>query len=213
LLFKVKDTGIGIAKSHSNDIFERFSQIDSNMNRKYGGTGLGLAICKSIVELMGGKIWFDSEPGKGSTFYFSVPFIMNPEESKKRKLAESNINDTLVPIILVAEDDDSNYMLLSEILMDANAKIERAINGKSAIEKIKKQRYNLVFMDIKMPEMDGLEATREVRTFNTVVPIIAVSAISFPEERKSSMDAGCNDYITKPYDIQVISKLIEKYLG
>jgi CheY-like chemotaxis protein len=198
LKFYVRDSGIGIPKEYHEIIFDRFRQVDDKLSRNYGGTGLGLAICKSIVEMMGGRIWIESEPNIGSTFFFTIPY------EQKQQMAENKANlvralDLKNKIILIAEDDYYNYLLLEKLLQSTSAKLLRANNGQEAID-IFNQRdgIDLVLMDIKMPVLNGYDAIKAIRQNNSKVPIIAQTAYAMTDEKQLAVEAGCNYYITKP---------------
>ena len=216
LEFYVEDTGIGIAQNMHTAIFERFRQADSTIAREFGGTGLGLSISKAYVELLGGKIWLTSKIGSGTTFRFSIPFV--PVHSKYKADEVSNEPDIISPdiqkVILIAEDEKYNYMLLNEILKGVNARIIWAHNGLEALEVCKsKQNIDLVFMDLKMPVMDGFEATRAIRGVFLDLPIIAQTAYTNEKERLRIFECGCNDLVTKPFDVNQFKTIIAKYLS
>jgi signal transduction histidine kinase len=198
--FYVRDTGIGISPEHFEMIFERFRQVESGLSRKFGGTGLGLTISKVLIKLLGGKIWLTSEFDKGSTFYFTLPYI----KSKQTKATEAEKDKVVVPhwpdkTILVAEDEEFNYFLIQEILSQTNVRVLRAKNGIEAVESCKKYpEINLVLMDIKMPEMNGYEATKIIKSFKPHLPIIAQTAYAMTEDRSKALSAGCDSYLSKP---------------
>jgi PAS domain S-box-containing protein len=215
LEFYVKDTGIGIPAEMRDDIFLRFRQVEVASTRQFGGTGLGLAISKAYVELLGGKIWLTSVLNKGSIFYFTIPYTKQVQ-SISPVISVSEIQGKIKPDItlLIAEDEDSNYMLLVELLADMEIKILRASNGIETVEICKSNpNIDLVLMDIKMPEMDGIEATRQIKKMRPYLPVIAQSAYSFPEEKKQAYMAGCNLFVSKPIKkvelLQAISQVID----
>jgi two-component system sensor histidine kinase/response regulator len=211
LLFFVNDTGIGISEQNINKIFNEFVQGDNANNRGYEGSGLGLALARGYVELLGGKIWVDSDLLKGTTFYFSLP-IGNTESQISNLFIDKTINNTKgKSIILIAEDDAINYYLLERILKHENLILLHALNGLEAVNICKKNEHiNLVFMDLKMPIMDGLEATKEIKNFRKNLPIIALTAYTENEIRNQAMQVGCNDFITKPVGKELLfSKLKE----
>jgi PAS domain S-box-containing protein len=214
LEFFVKDTGIGIPKESYELIFERFRQVESTLSREYGGMGLGLSITKAYVELLGGRIWLDSEPGKGSTFHFTLPCIPMIKEDRSAEVSLKPENDDLSgKVILIAEDDDNNYAYLEEILLDKKVKIIRANNGKEAVEICKTNpEIELVLMDIKMPVLNGYEATNQILKFRKNLPIVAQTAYAFLDDRQEAMDCGCIDYISKPINNDQLMAILNKHL-
>ena len=209
--FVVSDTGIGIPKEKQSDLFDLFTQVDNSTTRKQGGTGLGLAICKQLVEAMGGTIDVESEEGEGSTFSFfltlGIPEVsMLPYKSEEYSFNFNNLN------ILLVEDNDDNREVARELLTHLGAKIDEAINGKIAIEMIKTKTYDIVLMDIQMPEMDGLSATRILREEGFAnLPIIAMSAHTSKEEQQRSLSAGMNSHLNKPFRIRDLESIFIHY--
>jgi len=214
LLFYVRDTGIGISKENHTIIFDRFRQIDTTLTRNQGGTGLGLAITKAYVELLGGKIWLESEPGKGSTFYVSIPFLPVQEDSVR--VADVRIENTHSSegiTILVAEDVDINYELLKTILHKQNMIAIRARDGQEAIDLCRENSdIELVLMDIKMPKIDGYEATRQILRFRPDLPIIAQTAYAFADDNNKAIESGCLECIHKPIKGDDLIRLVNNYL-
>jgi signal transduction histidine kinase/CheY-like chemotaxis protein len=211
--FYVKDTGIGIPEDRKNAIFKRFVQANLNMTRAHEGSGLGLAIVKAYVELLKGEIWLESTEGKGSTFFFSIPFIPaeNPPLPEEPQALEKKLEDTHLKI-LVAEDDNISFLFIQQLLNLPGINLIRASDGKEAIEFTRKNPdLSLILMDIKMPHLSGIEATREIRKFNPGVPIIAQSAYTFSGEQEQAFEAGCNNYITKPIDKTRLLEIIRFY--
>jgi PAS domain S-box-containing protein len=207
--FCVSDTGIGIPQKYHEKVFERFYQVDEIFSRFHEGTGLGLAISKAYVELLGGKIWLSSEPDQGTSFFFTIPFeryIKMPENSDKTSVNEefySFINKT----ILVAEDIDSNFKLISYFLSKTNATIIRASNGLEAVREFHKNKnIDLIIMDIKMPIMDGYSATKQIREKDAHIPIIAQSA--YVNDSNTAIQSGCSGFISKPFDKKGLLKVI-----
>ncbi len=197
--FYVSDTGIGIRPEHHGKIFERFQQVEMDSNRKYGGTGLGLPICKALVEMLGGSIWLTSEFEKGTTFYFSIPY--NPLVGKTSVPISTQEKSTSLEgiTILVAEDEDANFIYLNEVLQGAGAEVIHATNGVEAIDFFRSiQGIDIILMDIKMPKMDGISTTRAIRTLNARIPIVALTAYALSGDREKCLAAGCNSYISKP---------------
>jgi PAS domain S-box-containing protein len=209
LLFFVKDTGIGIDEQWLDKIFDRFVQSDLSENRKYGGNGIGLSISKGFVELLGGKIWVESTKGKGSIFYFSIPYKpVNRPNTYNYLNDQSNTNRR----ILVAEDVDVNYILIEEILKDLNYTLIHAKDGNEAVEICKANTdIQLILMDIKMPVMDGYSAAKLIREFRPGIPIIAQSAYALDSEIINYSDAF-NDYITKPINSDELKTAINKFI-
>ena len=210
--FFVEDTGLGIPLEMQDEIFKRFRQVETSAARKYGGSGLGLSISKAYVELLGGKMWVKSELGKGSTFYFTIPFV----RVQKNTLSEKQFNNNLKieinepKTILVAEDDDLNFMLMKELLSDLNINIIRAINGLEAVEICKTNTHiDLVLMDLKMPLMDGYEATKQIKSFMPNLPIIAQTAYFTDLDKNNALACGCNDFISKPIKRELLFSKIE----
>jgi len=217
LQFFVKDTGVGIPENQKELIFERFRKGIESSDRKYEGSGLGLFICKSYVEMLGGKIWVESEEGKGSNFYFTIPY--NPLSEQTSAIGNVVFTETKeVQIkklkILIVEDDEISYSLLTRTLQKISKEVLHAITGVQAIEACRNNPdLDLVLMDIRMPNMDGNEATRQIRQFNKDVIIIAQTAYGFSSDCEKALEAGCNDYITKPINKTLLFELIEKYVN
>jgi len=214
LQFYAKDTGIGIPKDRQEAVFERFIQADIEDLQARQGAGLGLSITKSYVEMLGGKIWLESEEGIGSTFYFTLPYNAEPEV-KNRIPAEGNknkiITDTLKLKILIAEDDE-----ISEKLISINVKgiSNEIIKAKTGIETVaicnSRPDIDIILMDIQMPDFNGYEATRQIRKFNKDVVIIAQTAFGLTGDREKAIEAGCNDYIAKPISKKELLAKIQK---
>ena len=210
----VKDTGIGIPKEKLSMIFNKFEQVNGTIRRKYGGTGLGLTIVKELVKILGGKIEVTSELGKGSTFSFSFAYrllkqreVSDKDQAKlKPKIKKKTKKDIN---ILIAEDDDFGYYIIERSLEDYT--ITRAKDGKDALEKIKKKSYDLVLMDIQMPKMDGLEATRKMREKDFHLPIIALTAKAMKGDKEKCLEAGCSDYISKPITPDELIAKVNQY--
>jgi PAS domain S-box-containing protein len=211
--FFVKDTGIGIARENFEKIFDRFTQADLKITRGYEGAGLGLAICKGLVELLGGKIWIESIVDVGSTFYFTIPLV----EDNTFKASESNIQIGDINLdkgtILIAEDDWTSYQYISKLLMDLNLEIIHAENGEKAVEYVKSNpNIILILMDIKMPVMNGIEATKLIKEIRPELPIIAQTAYAFSSEKDEILAMGCTDYISKPILKNTLLQMIKKYV-
>ena len=217
LEFFVKDTGVGIPDNQKELIFERFRQGSESHSRGYEGSGLGLSISKSYVEMLGGKIWMESDEGRGSIFYFSIPYNSVSEEKENEFPAGSEENKEIERKnlkILIVEDDEISYSLLSKTLQKISKELLHAITGVEAIEACRMHPdIDLVLMDIRMPKMDGNEATRQIRQFNKDLIIIAQTAYAFEGDREKAIVAGCNDYITKPINKTLLLDLIKKHIN
>lgn len=212
LEFYVKDTGIGIPAERQQAVFERFIQADDKDARK--GAGLGLAITKAYVEMLGGKIWVESEEDKGSTFYFTLPYSTEPlKETIDQQSAPSGKTETIRKLkILVAEDDEVSEMLIDNYVKTFGKEILKARTGVEAVEVCRTNPdIDLILMDIQMPEKNGYEATHQIREFNKEVIIIAQTAFGLTGDREKSIEAGCNDYIAKPINEQALLEKIQKY--
>ncbi|WP_294142635.1 response regulator [uncultured Sanguibacteroides sp.] len=207
--FYVQDTGIGIDQEHVHSIFDRFVKLNTFVH----GTGLGLAICKSIVEQMGGTIGVDSVKGAGSRFWFAIPYVFSQTSEPEVLLANTTIQEKSLnkSTILIAEDTDSNYILISTILKKEYT-VVRAFNGSEAIKMVEEVHPDLVLMDIKMPEMDGLTATQQIRKKHIQVPIIALTAFAYDKDRIKALEAGCNEYITKPIQAPLLKEMIKRFI-
>ena len=212
----VKDSGIGIPEEKKNRIFSRFEKLDTFAQ----GTGLGLSICKAIADATGGEVGFKSKANIGSEFWYigytDVEYVEKSEvadEDLNNKSTEHLSADSSVKIkdlnILIAEDNDSNYLLIKKLLKDNQ--LTRAITGVEAIEKIKAQTFDIVFMDMRMPVMNGLEATSLIREFNQITPIIALTANAFDSDRENALAAGCNHFMTKPVNKRELMDLLFRY--
>lgn len=213
--FWISDTGIGIARENFQKIFERFVQIDSGLSRTYGGTGLGLTIAKANAELLGGNIWVESEPGKGSSFNFYIEYI--PVEIPKTNRTETIDNNLLKEkkfTILIAEDEEFNFLYLEEIIKEFNYRIIHAVTGREAIEKFALYPdIDMVLLDIKMPEMNGFEVLEIIKLQRPTVPVIAQTAYALITDRQKAINAGFDEYIAKPIKRDELLKLINKVLG
>jgi PAS domain S-box-containing protein len=224
--FSVSDTGIGIPEEHLNRLFQSFSQADVSISRKYGGTGLGLAISKTLAELMGGRIGVESCRGKGTTFWFTIC----PERGKGpeplhtgSQYPADECTDLLFPNpnqirILLAEDNEMNQKLVLALLKKFGLWADTVCNGKEVIDILKKNQYDIVLMDVRMPEMDGLEATRQIRSLdsgvlNPHIPIVAMTADATLQDRDACMKSGMNAYISKPIHPQALFEVLKEQIG
>ncbi len=217
LEFFVKDTGIGISAEQQDFIFDRFRQGSESLSRNYEGAGLGLSISRAYVEMLGGKIWLESETGKGSVFSFTIPYravARNEEASKKSVLAQEAEDPVKDLKILIAEDDETSELFVSMAVQAISREILIVRNGRDAVETCRLHPdIDLVLMDMKMPGIDGYDATRQIRLFNSDVIIIAQTAFGLGGDSEKAIDAGCNAYISKPLTLAVLHKLIQKHLG
>jgi len=216
LLLFVKDSGIGIAKKDKDKIFERFVKVIDKEGHLFRGAGLGLALARDLVHLLNGEIWVESALGKGSTFYFTIPYSSPKAKVKKgKRTIEKEKTDFSNKTILVVEDTESNYLYLKEILSSTGVNLLRARDGQEAIDIFRKNKnnINLIFMDILMPEYDGFEASHRIRDIKADITIIAQTAFTFEGEMEDGLYAGCfTDYLLKPFEVKAIYRLLEKYL-
>jgi signal transduction histidine kinase/CheY-like chemotaxis protein len=216
ILFYVSDTGIGLSDEKIPLVFERFRQADDTTTRQFGGTGLGLAISKKLVEMMGGRIWAESEKSKGSTFLFTLPLII-PDQSTNiivKNLESNTIDNFKGKTILIAEDEDNNFIFLQEVLSPTKVTILRAKTGLQAVNMMKNQpEIALILMDIKMPEMNGYQATSIIKEMNPSIPIIAQTAYAMSEDIIKGKNAGCDDYLAKPIKPDLLISTLKHFLS
>ncbi|PLW99504.1 MAG: hypothetical protein C0593_03055 [Marinilabiliales bacterium] len=215
LEFYFKDTGVGIPKDRQEAIFERFIQADIADIKARQGAGLGLAITKAYVEMLGGKIWVESEEGIGSTFYFTLPYNTEQDAEIKRQIELSEKNKTIRKLkMLIAEDDEVSEILIDSYIKTFSKEIIKTRTGTEAIVSCRQNTdIDLILMDIRMPEMGGYEATRLIREFNKEVVIIAQTAYGLTGDREKAIEAGCNDYIAKPIKKEELQAIILRYFG
>jgi len=221
LTFNVIDSGIGIAKDKLDYIFDMFTQETSSTTRKFGGTGLGLAICKKLVELQGGDIKVESEAGKGSVFSFTVPFEIGNDvvtENPKDEYIQNVVNNLKNARVLLVEDNEFNQMVAVDTLENAieGVQVTVANNGKIAVDLILQNTYDIVLMDIQMPEMDGHEATKMIRS-NTdekinAIPIIAMTASVIKAEVDKCFESGMNEFVGKPFSVDELLEKMSKII-
>jgi CheY-like chemotaxis protein len=244
LHFTVSDTGIGIPPGKQRSIFDPFSQADTSTTRQYGGTGLGLTISMRLVELMGGRIWVESHVGQGAQFHFTALLVPGADQPRGASDAGSPpglFRDVRVPLVLdvttlhaaarqsvpavgepqvclnllVAEDNSVNQLLMTRLLEKRGHHVALAANGREAVEAIGKERYDLVFMDMQMPEMDGLEATATIRErekgHGIHLAVIALTAHAMKGDRERCLAAGMDDYLSKPIGVEELDDVLRRY--
>ncbi len=214
LEFAVQDTGIGIPRCELERVFQPFAQADSSTARRFGGTGLGLAICSSLVDMMGGRIWVESEPGHGSTFYFTLRLpLANELPPEPKTTPEVSAIAASVLRILLVEDNPANQKLAAYILQDRGHAVEIAGDGQQAISMVQRNDYDVILMDVQMPGMDGLETTAAIRARENDkrrVPIIAMTAHAMKGDREQCLAGGMDDYLSKPIDRHEMIALVER---
>jgi CheY-like chemotaxis protein len=217
LHFAIKDTGIGIPEDRMSQLFLSFSQVDASTTRKYGGTGLGLAISKKLVELMGGRIWVESEVGKGSIFHFT--FVAKAATRKQVDSIVKGQQSTTSSMhglprslrILLAEDNEINRIVALKMLEKIGYRADVAANGLEVLQALERQYYDVILMDVQMPEMDGLEAAQKIRTLWPNGPkIVAITAYALGGDKERCLEAGMDDYISKPVKLEELrNKIIQ----
>ncbi len=213
LLFSVSDTGIGISRDGLDKLFKSFSQIDGSYTRKFGGTGLGLVISKQLVEIMGGSMQVESEPGKGSTFSFTIKYPIGSYPPKTNKLSEEFKKTDNPKKILIVEDDEVNQTVLSRMLIEKGHIIDMASNGVEALNAHKSKAYDVILMDIQLPVMDGIETTKQIRQRegpDKHTKIIGLTAFSLQGDRERFISMGMDEYVSKPVPMEELFDTIEK---
>jgi CheY-like chemotaxis protein len=209
----VSDTGCGIEAENQKRIFNPFEQGDATDSRSHGGTGLGLAICSRLVERMGGKIWLNSQPGQGSRFHLSLPFSLAPDDPPACPCApQQQAPEQPRPLkVLLAEDNPVNQLLVQKLLGREGHEIITVPNGREALERVEAESFDLVLMDIQMPEMDGIQAAGRIRKLDAPLcdlPIIAMTAHALDSDRKRCMEAGMDGFVTKPVKFDALLEAI-----
>ena len=217
LKFFVEDTGIGIAEKKQPIIFEVFRQVEDSHTRTRGGTGIGLTISKKLIELLDGEIGFESTEGKGSTFYFTIPYEgyeTAKKKKKKEKIDRPEVENAIKnKTVLIVEDVEASFHFLNAVLLKSRINTVWAKDGADAVKLCKENSIiDLVLMDISMPVMNGYDATKRIKKINPGLPIIAQTAYAIEGDRKKALDAGCDDYITKPINKEHLLDLIDKYI-
>jgi signal transduction histidine kinase/ActR/RegA family two-component response regulator len=221
----VKDSGIGISSQEQGKLFNIFQQAEAGTSRKYGGSGLGLALSKRILELMDGNIWIESEPGKGSSFFFTVSLAVpdhvelteNIERGASSDEQNDQVRDFSGKTVLLVDDIDINLEIVAALLEPTHIAIDTAKSGKEAVDAFVANpgRYDLILMDMQMPEMDGLQAAKTIRALDTpqaaTIPIIAMTANVFKEDIEKCMDAGMNDHLGKPIEMTCVMDMLSRY--
>jgi PAS domain S-box-containing protein len=213
LVLYVKDTGVGIESEKRDVIFDKFRQADDSITRTFGGTGMGLAISKKIMDMLDGSIQVESEPNQGSIFSLKLNCVISKSNSKKEMMSENTLRTSDLPLILVAEDEISNFKLIEAILKRNSYEVIRAENGAEAVEMCRdNSKISLVLMDIRMPIMDGLLATKKIKSFKPDLPIIAQTAYAMDGDEDKAIEEGCDDYISKPIKRDLLLKKMQDLL-
>jgi CheY-like chemotaxis protein/two-component sensor histidine kinase len=208
--FFVKDTGIGIPEEKRDIIFQKFRQGDESSTRKYGGAGIGLTLVKALTEIMEGRVYFESDPGAGTTFFVELPCL--PEDTANKPVCKKYEALTTAEIIVV-EDEETNYYLIESILRKYKTRLIHFKDGETALKYIEEGgQPNIILMDIRLPGIDGLEITRRIKALKPNIPIIAQTAYAMSGDRERALSAGCDDYISKPFKRQQLLDLIIQYL-
>lgn len=214
IVFFVSDTGIGISREEQEIIFDRFYKIEGGAKKLYRGTGLGLAISKQLVEMMDGEIWLESEPGKGSDFYFALPFKEIPPLNKDKDKNEKSETPWKGKRMLIAEDEELNYKLYHEIFMPTGLDITRAENGRIAVDLFdKEQNFDVIILDLKMPELNGIQVFEHIRSRDKEVPVFAVTAFAMEDEKQKIEMLGFNKYFSKPINKKDLFSALDEILN
>jgi CheY-like chemotaxis protein len=221
--FEVHDTGVGISAEDQAKLFQEFSQVEQSYTRRHSGTGLGLAICRRLVGLMGGEIDVESQSGKGSRFWFIVPLATATEQrvtvEERPKPKTDTSNDMKAGLssfkLLLVEDNDTNRLVARRYIEKMGLGVDEAVNGQVAVDKARETKYDIIFMDVSMPIMDGMTATRTIRTldsYNATVPIIALTAHAMEGDKQACLAAGMNDYLLKPIEENQMLRVFRDWL-
>jgi CheY-like chemotaxis protein len=213
LKFTVIDTGIGIAPEAQARLFQSFSQADGSISRRFGGTGLGLSICRKIVEMQGGRIGVESTPGAGSRFWFELSFATAAEETGTEPVSAADVPDTRGLRILLAEDNEINQKVASSLLKKAGHTVHIVPNGYEAVQAVQGGAFDVILMDMHMPEMDGLAATRAIRCLPapaSSLPIVALTAAGAMSDIQTCMDAGMNYFLVKPFRMERLGSILSE---
>jgi len=215
IVLYVKDSGVGMEQEQSEFVFKRFMQVATKVSHNEEGVGLGLTISKAIINQFNGDIWVESEPGQGSIFYFNLPLksgesgLLQSEYQKSTNM-DYNWKDKL---ILVAEDVPTNFLLVKKSLRKTDVQLLWAKNGKETVDLVAENKnINLVLMDIRMPIMNGLDATKEIKELRPELPIIAQTAYTSTDDRQKALSAGCDEFITKPISEKTLNEMVSKYV-
>jgi CheY-like chemotaxis protein len=210
----VTDTGIGIPEEKQKLVFESFAQADGSTTRRYGGTGLGLAIVSQLVDMMRGRVWLESVEGQGSTFHFTAKFQLagTPEAHAGQGNGEMNTDTARKLNILIAEDNAVSQTMLIRVLEKAGHSVEAVADGQAALAALSEGQFELILMDVQMPELDGFEVTQKVRekeaSGGAHIPIVAMTAYATEEDRRKCLDAGMDGFVTKPLDVKDLLEVL-----
>lgn len=213
IVFEVIDSGIGISKEGQQKLFQDFSQVDASTSRRFGGTGLGLVITKKLVELMGGEVGVRSQPLEGACFWASLPYVVATPLHQNHAHVRPTFEVASKAQILLVDDNLINRQIGARILEKYGHTVHLATNGYEALDWVKKQAFDLIFMDCQMPEMDGFETTEKLRKMKCQTPIIALTANTSDEDRQAAFQSGMNDFMTKPFVPDKIQKIIQIWIG
>ena len=220
LLFQVRDTGIGIAKELHGKIFEDFELAEHYLTKRVSGAGLGLSIAKHLVQLLGGRIWVKSAPGKGSTFYFAAPFSLPDFECRDESVVYASEDPVFSPeeyTVLLVEDERINRLTTGRALSRLGYKVLEAVNGQEALQTLSREQADIILMDIQMPVMDGIECTHHIRHgevpgLSKRIPVVALTAYASEKDRERFLRLGMNDYLAKPHSIDQLAEVLEANL-